>query len=69
MAEKIELVPWDASSEEHVKRMFDQRVACGWKEDEVEEWRGRQTNGTRFMYWIVSIVICFFFGRDADGEK
>ncbi|CAI4212406.1 unnamed protein product [Parascedosporium putredinis] len=32
---KVDLVPWDPNSDEHVTRLFDQRTACGWRADEV----------------------------------
>lgn len=49
----IELVPWDFESKEHTERMFDQRVSCGWRSDEVEEWTRLCRAGTKCMYWAV----------------
>ncbi|KAI0014457.1 hypothetical protein F4779DRAFT_559910 [Xylariaceae sp. FL0662B] len=50
---KIELFPWDHSSPEHVERMYDQRVACGWRADEVPSWIESAKKGGRIFYWIV----------------
>ncbi|KAI1496150.1 hypothetical protein F5X99DRAFT_84977 [Biscogniauxia marginata] len=49
----IHLVPWDPDSPEHVERMKQQRVACGWKVEMVEEWRSLQRDGHVGMHWIV----------------
>ncbi|CRK48382.1 hypothetical protein BN1723_016870, partial [Verticillium longisporum] len=49
---KVGLVPWDARSDEHTTRMFKQRVACGWRSDEVVEWREKQLEGGKFLYWV-----------------
>ncbi|KAK1969869.1 hypothetical protein LY78DRAFT_314734 [Colletotrichum sublineola] len=53
VAARVELIPWDARSDEHVRRMHAQRVACGWRADEVGEWKDRQLNGTKFMCHLV----------------
>jgi len=50
-AEKIVLIPWDATSDEQYQRMYDQRVACGWRADELPEWKEKQIKGTKFLYW------------------
>ncbi|PNH63317.1 hypothetical protein VD0001_g9179 [Verticillium dahliae] len=50
---KVSLVPWDARSNEHTTRMFEQRVACGWRSDEVVEWREKQLEGGKVLYWVV----------------
>jgi hypothetical protein len=52
--EKVELILWDPKSPEHADRMLKQRVACGWRYDEVEEWQLKQIKGTKCLYWIVS---------------
>jgi len=51
---KIELFPWDHTSPEHVERMHRQRIACGWRVDEVEKWQAMSRRGTKVLYWIVS---------------
>ncbi|KAL2107153.1 hypothetical protein VUR80DRAFT_5654 [Thermomyces stellatus] len=53
MDNKVELIPWDPTSEEQVERLYDQRVACGWHEEAVPRWREAQLNGTKVTYWIV----------------
>lgn len=50
---KVELIPWDYSSDAHVQRMYDQRVACGWRSEEVDHWKRSQACGLRCFYWIV----------------
>ncbi|KAI0128016.1 hypothetical protein BJ170DRAFT_399382 [Xylariales sp. AK1849] len=51
----IVLIPWDPDSLEHVNRMKQQRIACGWKEEAVESWRESQAVGKTGLHWIVSI--------------
>lgn len=53
--EKVQLIPWDPKDEEHYQRMYDQRVACGWRTDEVAEWKQKQLRGTKVHYWIVRV--------------
>ncbi|KAI0915028.1 hypothetical protein F4823DRAFT_557478 [Ustulina deusta] len=50
---KIECIPWDHLSPEHVQRMYDQRVACGWRADEVPEWVESAKRGGKMFYWAV----------------
>lgn len=52
--EKVCLVPWDPEDEQQYQRMYDQRIGCGWREGEVDEWRQKQLGGTKVLYWIVS---------------
>lgn len=52
-ASKVYLVPWDAADPAHFERMQAQRVACGWRADEVGEWADKQAAGTKVMYWVV----------------
>ncbi|KAI0468471.1 hypothetical protein F4859DRAFT_205194 [Xylaria cf. heliscus] len=47
------LIPWDPDSQEHVDRMKLQRIACGWKVDEVEGWRDPQRKGLIGLHWVV----------------
>ncbi|KAI1179419.1 hypothetical protein F4777DRAFT_534225 [Nemania sp. FL0916] len=48
---KIEIIPWDHSSVEHIQRMHDQRIACGWRADEVPEWVESAKKGGKMFYW------------------
>ncbi|KAF3014226.1 hypothetical protein E8E14_008619 [Neopestalotiopsis sp. 37M] len=48
----ISLVPWDPNSPEHVERMRQQRVACGWKVDKISNWQKFQKEGELAFYWI-----------------
>ncbi|KAI0096667.1 hypothetical protein GGR51DRAFT_26261 [Nemania sp. FL0031] len=49
----IYLVPWDPDSQEHVDRMKLQRIACGWKVEQVESWRDPQRMGENGLHWVV----------------
>lgn len=60
---KVELIPWDCESVEHVERMYQQRVSCGWRSDEVRErWVELTRAGNKALYWVVS-----FFCAHAPG--
>ncbi|KAH8123508.1 hypothetical protein FP744_10004704 [Trichoderma asperellum] len=48
----VELVPWDPDSDAHGQRLYDQRVACSWDEDLIDEWRAKVREGKKFLYWI-----------------
>ncbi|CAM1511573.1 Fc.00g090860.m01.CDS01 [Cosmosporella sp. VM-42] len=50
---KVELIPWDPTDEKQFQRMVDQRIACGWRQEEVGEWKEKMLNGQKFLYWIV----------------
>ncbi|TAQ84580.1 hypothetical protein B7494_g7097 [Chlorociboria aeruginascens] len=50
--EEITLLPWDPKSPAHVKRLFEQRVACGWKSHMIEPWRQWQREGKMALQWI-----------------
>lgn len=49
---KVELVPWDPDSDAHGQRLYEQRVACTWDEDLIDEWRAKVREGKKFLYWI-----------------
>jgi hypothetical protein len=51
---KLEFVPWDFNSEEHTERVYLQRVACGWKWEEVPQWVEKCKEGKMMLYWLVS---------------
>ena len=53
----VELIPWDAQSESHVERLRQQRLACGWRAESVDEWRQKQLEKKKALHWIVSSVI------------
>ncbi|KAI1481625.1 hypothetical protein K445DRAFT_313817 [Daldinia sp. EC12] len=50
---KVELLPWDHLSPDHVQRMYDQRVACGWRADEVQSWIESAKKGGKIFYWVL----------------
>lgn len=55
---QIELVPWDSESPNHLDRLVEQRVQCGWHEGKVKtSWRDEQREGTKCIYWIVRELI------------
>ena len=47
---EIELIPWDPESIEHVQRLYDQRIACGWNSNLVELWRTKQREGKKAIH-------------------
>ncbi|KAL2755368.1 hypothetical protein ACRALDRAFT_1064493 [Sodiomyces alcalophilus JCM 7366] len=50
---KCRLIPWDPESDEHVERLVQQRIACGWNADKVaSEWKEDQLAGRKCIYWI-----------------
>lgn len=52
---RVDLIPWDYDSDEHIERMYQQRLACGWRSDEVrEKWVGLGRAGRKTLYWVVS---------------
>ncbi|KAJ6447049.1 C6 finger domain-containing protein [Purpureocillium lavendulum] len=48
----VELTPWDPTDDAQYKRMYEQRVACTWGFDEVEDWKEKMLNGQKVLYWI-----------------
>ncbi|POS81129.1 hypothetical protein DHEL01_v200496 [Diaporthe helianthi] len=50
---RVDLIPWDFDSEEHQQRMYLQRVACGWRSDEVQRWVELGKAGQKTLYWIL----------------
>ena len=56
ISSRVVLVPWDPESAEHVKRLCNQRVACGWNSDKVERWKVMQREGKKAIHWIVSWI-------------
>lgn len=60
-APKVNLIPWDHTSEAHVERLIAQRKACGWGADEVvSSWVPRAEKGLKTMFWVVSLAIALF---------
>ncbi len=55
---QVTLIPWDPDSPSHIERMIQQRIACGWKQNEVNLWRSFQKDGTMALQWVVSPPIC-----------
>lgn len=52
---QIKVIPWDPESPEHRDRLFQQRVACGWKSDKIDKWCKLQKDGSMSIHWIVSL--------------
>ena len=52
---RIELIPWDPTSPAHLARMYAQRVACGWRSDEIDKWKAMSAEGNKVLYWIVRL--------------
>ncbi|KAG5762582.1 hypothetical protein H9Q72_009310 [Fusarium xylarioides] len=50
----VTLVPWDPNSPEHLTRMVEQRIICGWQASIVPSvWKDGHINGTKCVYWII----------------
>ncbi|RAL67887.1 hypothetical protein DID88_008612 [Monilinia fructigena] len=58
---QIVLIPWDPNSPEHVERLIQQRISCGWDHEHVESWRKAQESGKLNNQWIVF--------ADSDPDK
>jgi hypothetical protein len=55
---KVQLIPWDPDSPDHVERLFLQRIACGWEEQSVKaKWQDLQRQGHKSIHWIVCIFL------------
>ena len=54
---KIMLIPWDPENAEHIERLYNQRVACGWNSDMIEKWKDMQRDGKKAIHWIVSFCL------------
>jgi hypothetical protein len=51
------LLPWDPESPKHVERLYQQRIACGWNSQAVDEvWRDAQRTGKKAIRWIVRLL-------------
>ncbi|KAH7031210.1 uncharacterized protein B0I36DRAFT_323423 [Microdochium trichocladiopsis] len=50
---KVELLPWDHLDPDHVERLYVQRVACGWREEEVPQYVESAKQGGKIFYWVV----------------
>lgn len=69
---RVELVPWDHDSSEHIERMYLQRLGCGWRSEEVrEKWTQLGREGTKTLYWIVGLpaAVDLQFGQAADRAR
>ncbi|KAK1961814.1 hypothetical protein LY78DRAFT_661791 [Colletotrichum sublineola] len=61
-ATRVTLIPWDPESADHVTRMLDQRIECGWDSDMVPSWQAYQRSGFKCIYWIA------FTSEDPDRD-
>jgi hypothetical protein len=52
----VKLIPWDPDSDIHAQRLYEQRVACMWDQDLIEEWKVKVREGNKFFYWIVRFL-------------
>lgn len=53
---QVLLIPWDPTSSEHVQRLVQQRITCGWDYEAVEGWKAAQGSGELNLQWIVSTL-------------
>lgn len=51
---QILLVPYDADSPEHVQRLVEQRIACGWEHESVPQCTAAHRTGELTLQWAVS---------------
>jgi hypothetical protein len=58
---KVQLIPWDPESEEHVNRLYDQRVACGWNFAKVKSWKEKQRKAELGIHWVVSTFLHHYY--------
>lgn len=64
-ASGVALIPWDPESPEHIQRLIDQRIDCGWHaEMPAGPWRKLQAQGTKCIYWLVSMGVCHCLRSD-----
>ena len=56
---QVQLIPWDFSSPEHCKRLFQQREICGWDSEHIDAWKITQENGQFNLQWIVRVLPTF----------
>jgi hypothetical protein len=52
---KLDLIPWDYNSPDHVERAYLQRVACGWRSEEIPDWIEKCKKGVMNVYFLVSV--------------
>ncbi|KAF4425109.1 hypothetical protein F53441_14190 [Fusarium austroafricanum] len=50
--DQLVLIPWDPNSPEHVNRIYEQRMQCGWDKHLVEGWKAKQVSGSKSIFWI-----------------
>jgi hypothetical protein len=51
---KVDLIPWDFNSTDQINRLYEQRVACGWRSEEVPLYIEAARKGEKVFYWAVS---------------
>lgn len=66
---KVTLIAWDPESEAHAERLFQQRIACGWKSEQIEKWRALQREGKIVLQWVVSLSSFFMSRMLFAGER
>ncbi|KAG8166571.1 hypothetical protein KVR01_002260 [Diaporthe batatas] len=66
---RIDLIPWDFSSEEHQQRMYLQRVACGWRSDEIQRWVELGKAGQKTLYWVLLAEVLPARDREALSSQ
>ena len=52
---KLDFIPWDFTSEDHIQRAYLQRFACGWRWWELDDWVKANKAGKMMVYWLVCI--------------
>lgn len=47
--------------------MYLQRLACGWRSDEIQKWTELGKAGKKTLYWIVSSIAQSWKGAGSDS--
>ncbi|KAE9381843.1 hypothetical protein N431DRAFT_320565 [Stipitochalara longipes BDJ] len=50
---RVQLIPWDPASPEHVERLVQQRITCGWDSEAVPSWIEKQVSAVFNLSWLV----------------
>lgn len=54
------LVPCDPDSTQHAQRLYEQRVAYGWKQEMIGSWQVLQREGKIAIHWVVGYWLLLY---------
>ncbi|PVH75198.1 hypothetical protein DL98DRAFT_466739 [Cadophora sp. DSE1049] len=49
----MSVIPWDPTSKQQFERLRQQRISCGWGEENVSNWRNQQLAGQKVLLWLL----------------